>query len=352
MSVSKLVEKIDADVFLESLSKLDAALKDILSSSIGGDLIEKIVVKYEVNLYHLPDLMMLFGLYVTKLIAPQEFIDYLATFVPQKYFPQFLQELEDKLWSPYDVYLNKAGVVYKQLTKLTPAPLSNVAGAFDAPPVVEEPTSAPAQLAQEQVQSGKQPSVTQLQPITTELPVTQLPVSTELPPTESRVLDNVGAKIPEPPVTQLPITNLQTPPAVPPVKPVIISDIATSKTPATFDVAPAGEKTMPVVPTSDIRYPTSESGQARVKFDEPRVGPRIFKPTESAITPKASEVKFVGPEIKPEVSANVPPASSQWQRPEEKKVEIPKPPEVKKTEVQGREVIDLTNFGLSKPDED
>ncbi len=323
MSVSKLVEKIDADIFLESLSKLDPALKDILSSDIGGDLIEKIVVKYGVNLSHLPDLMMLFGLYVTKLIPPQEFIDYLATFVPDKYLGHFLRELEDKLWSPYDVYLNKAGVVYKQLLKLTPQKLTDNS---------ELITDNKNQVAVNTVPVAETPR-------TSEVPVS-IPVVPQIvdlsKPQEIKPSSDASSRSPDQNigVTQSPVAEPPKP------KPLIISDIS-----------PAGEKTIPEIPTPPPTA-SSEKPQARVKFDVPRVGPQILKPTESAFAPRVPDVKFVGPEVRPEAPGQVPPASAQWQRPEEKKVEIPKPPEVKKTEVAGRQVIDLTNFGLSKPDEE
>lgn len=289
---------------MENFNQTDKSLKEVVSGEIGANLVEQLAKKYDVDSDYFSDLMMLLSLFVSKSINTQEFVNEISVFVPQKYFSQFLQELEDKLWSPYDVYLNKAGVVYKQLTKLTPQKLAN---------------------GEDQIANGQEQKVSVSKPvnplISNQQSVIELPV-TELP------------KAPEQPITQLPsVTELPIPPAS---KPIIISAPGIKQ-----------EVQIPTPPTF-----AQDSGAARVKFDAPRVGPQIFKPTESAITPKASEVKFVGPEIKPEVSGNVPPASSQWQRPEEKKVEIPKPPEVKKTEVSGRQVIDLTNFGLSKPDED
>ncbi len=333
MSVRTLIEKIGRENLLENFNQTDKSLKEVVSGEIGANLVEQLAQKYDMDFDYFSDLMMLLSLFVSKSINTQEFVNEISAFVPPKYFPQFLQELEDKLWSPYDVYLNKAGVVYKQLTKLTPAP------------VVEESTSAelgiknkelsnPAQLVQEQVQSDKQQQVAQLPPVT-ELPeVSQSPISS-LPPITTELPKTI--ELPNPSVS----------------KPAVTQGSGMAKPVVIFEVSPAGEKRPVEVPIPPVSVENSgEAKQARVKFDAPRVGPRIFKPTESSITPEISEVEFTGPEIRPEITSQVAPQSSVWQRPEEKKVEIPKPPEVKKTEVAGRQVIDLTNFGLSQPDKD
>ncbi len=308
MSVRTLIEKIGQEKLLENFSQTDKSLKDVVSGDIGANLVEQLAVKYGVDSDYFSDLMMLLSLFVSKSINTQEFVNELFTFVPDQYFPQFLQELEDKLWSPYDVYLNKAGVVYKQLTKLTPQPITN----NEQQATETIPVAAGAELGIENKElSVEKSQQVQDSGLKIEEPKINIPAVQVEPP-----------KVPEPvqqttdnlkPTTETDIKQQKTngvviselPETPKPSKPMVISD-----------VSPAGEKReieIPPPPASTEGF--GEAKHARVKFDSPRVGPQIFKPTESAITPKASEVKFVGPEIKPEVSGNVPPASSQWQKP-------------------------------------
>ncbi|KKT86031.1 MAG: hypothetical protein UW85_C0008G0025 [Parcubacteria group bacterium GW2011_GWA1_Parcubacteria_45_10] len=327
MIIPQITKELDFDLFKKGLEKLDPALRELVSGEIGGDLIEKIAVKYGFDSYNLPDLMMLFGLYLTKMITPQVFLDYLATLVPLKYFPQFLQELEDKIWSPYDSYLNKVGVVYKQLTKLTP----------------QSVISDSAQLRQDGVQSDKQSSVISQEP-------GEVLIAPEIE--KPQQIQDLGLKIEEAQKPESEIKNQESkinvsviePPISPASTPVIITDLPN---------APKPEQSVPVPP--QVNFPEKafgpsaasvKEGEARVKFDIPKINSQSTEPVESFISPKASEVKFAAPEAQPEL------AQGFATKEEEKKIEIPKALDVQKTNVQGRQVIDLTNFGLSNPDKD
>ena len=360
MSVRTLIENIGQEKLIENFNQTEKSLKEIISGEIGANLFEQLIEKYSIDFDYFSDLMMLLSLFVSKSINTQEFVNEVSVFVPQKYFSQFLQELEDKLWSPYDVYLNKAGVVYKQLTKLMPAPIQQTTDnqqptteEKSLQPVIIEPALKPEAGAQPavvpEIKAPPQPT----QQITGNLQQEAKTVAApaELPKTLESIqqtTDNLsaigGSATDRQPTTEIDTKQQKTgraaiPELVIASKPVIISDISVP-----------GEKRVVEIPKpisgSVFARPPADSGAARVKFDAPRVGPQIFKPTESEIMQKVSGVKFVGPEAIPEALRGV------LTKQEEKKVEIPKPPEVKKTEVAGRQVIDLTNFGLAKPDED
>lgn len=294
MTISEITKNLDFNLFKQRLSKLDPILNDLISGGSGSDLIVDTAVKYDFDTSYSSTLILLLSLYLTKIFDSQKLIDYLATLIPEKYFPQFLQELEDKLWSPYDVYLNKAGVVYKQLTKLTPAPIQQATDNLQ-----QTSDNQPTQLIQEQAQPVK--------------PAGQL--------------ENNQQPIVQP---VAPVISL---------KEVVISDLAEPRT-----------GNQPINPLIPVKESVIESG-ARVKFDMPKTGPEIQKSISFEINPSLPEVKFKEPEIKPEVGQNVSASTPGTQNQPEKKIEIPKAQEIKKTDVSGRQVIDLTSFGLSKPDE-
>src|SRR3989339_317647 len=199
MKASFFIEKIGVERIDQAFAGLEKPLKDMFDGEMGGNLVSSVIDKYEADSFFLPDLMLVIGFYVACLINNQEMVDYLGLIVPEKYFPQFMQELEDKLWSPYDVYLNKAGVVYKQLTKLTPQPvISN-------------------ELSVEKVPQGQAFD-------NSKQPVSALSVGVQS--------DNVVVNTP----------NL----SAPTLKEVVISDLASPKTEIIGGVvAPAGQKTIP-----------------------------------------------------------------------------------------------------------
>ncbi|MEW5805479.1 MAG: hypothetical protein AB1721_02010 [Patescibacteria group bacterium] len=291
MPISDFLEKFSSQEVIKKIAELDPALKDILDGEIGGSLMETILARYDFDFEYFSELMMLLALYLTRLISNQEFADELAQLVPEKYFFQFLQELEDKLWSPYDVYLNQAGIVYKQLVKLTPRPVETQQTTDDLQPTTGPETASAQQSAGQALKS-------------------------------------------EPVLAETELQAKQGTEALPKTEEIIIT-------------APQAGQAEKIEPSAESPKPKVFQESARISFE----ALKNFVPRQTA-EPPAEPVK-TEPEIKSvkfEASKPAQDLSREIQaKTEEKPVEIPKPPTVPKTEVQGKEVIDLSDFGVSEP---
>jgi hypothetical protein len=295
MPIPYFLEKFSYQEIAKKLAELDPALKDILDGEIGGTLLETILARYDFDFQHFSDLMMLLGLYLARIVSNQEFVDELAQLIPEKYFSQFMQEMENKLWSPYDVYLNKASIVYKQLTKLTPRKIEReeTGEKLEEKEEIKEDKQEPAA-------SGQEAEAVDLEPQKTE----ELIISAPAPGESAGVGDK--AKTPE---------TLQTRPAF------------------SGEARISFEKLKNFVPKTQEQRP-----EPPVAFGE---GGEAMEGK-----PEIESVQFTVPESKPDLAQEISAQS------EEKQVEIPKPPKVPKTEVEGKEVIDLSSFGLTKLDQE
>jgi len=129
MSIQAQLQKIDKEELASRVTSLDQNIVDFLSNDGTITILEQLQVKYAFPLLTQKenDLGILLTLYITKLISSQDFVNELALLVSPKYFKAFMQELEQKLWSPYDKFLLDAGLVYKQLTVLDPQPIEQEA---------------------------------------------------------------------------------------------------------------------------------------------------------------------------------------------------------------------------------
>lgn len=130
-------------------------LRDFLDSEGITNLIMQICAKYGLAMNVQYDIIQLVVWYVSKQIPEQEFVNLLSlTPLQTKFFPLFLQELQDKLWDPYDTALNQAKIPYKLLTKLNPEPPEKIQEWLDSlarqyPKQPDEDEDIDALLAQE-----------------------------------------------------------------------------------------------------------------------------------------------------------------------------------------------------------
>ncbi len=108
-------------------------LQNFLDSEGITNLVMQICTKYGIGQSAQYDVIMLVVWYVTKQVTEQEFVNLLSlTPVQGKFFPLFLQELQEKLWEPYDPALTQAKIPYKLLTKLNPEPQEKIQQWLDA----------------------------------------------------------------------------------------------------------------------------------------------------------------------------------------------------------------------------
>lgn len=307
MSALELATKIGYEEIRSALGRLSSPLKDLISGEIGGKLICEIAERYGVDPYYFPDLMTLVSLYLTRLITPQEFVDELAELVPERYFARFMEELENKVWSSYDVFLIQAGIAYKHLTKLTP-----------------QPKPAPATPTETESAKPAQPEEITPSPVVKETTESAMSV---VPPRETRPQE----------------TSITSPESTPSLKETVITSPSTENSPS------------PTAPLETPKPKTLPETEARISFEAlrnfvsrstPPLSTEAETESVSKTEPEIKAVKFEMPkpveDLSPEIRTQT----------EEKQVKIPQPPTVPKTEVKGREVIDLSNFGLSKPDEE
>lgn len=182
------------------MTGIDSGLMDFLANEGTLSLLAQIQNKYAFSQESKTtnDLGILLTLYVTKLIFSQDLVNELALLVSPKYFKAFMQELEQKLWSPYDRFLLDAGLVYKQLTVLDPQPIEQEATTQAVPTTPSAQTiSVPITPATKQTTTQEQlqpkpfidtffaPKPTEPQPIeikTTPADVTPQPVAKPIIP--------------------------------------------------------------------------------------------------------------------------------------------------------------------------
>ncbi len=133
-AIEKKIQEIPLEEQQNRLFELDDHLAEMLKAESVGTIIEQIGAKYGLATTLISDLKNLILFFVLRLISSQDFVNLLATFpIPQKFFNAFRQELEQKLWSPYDRFLLDAGLVYKQLAILDPQPIEQEATTQAAP---------------------------------------------------------------------------------------------------------------------------------------------------------------------------------------------------------------------------
>jgi hypothetical protein len=300
--ILKRAKNYKPGLLTRQLAELDASLtNDFLESDSVYSLVLQVCKKYGVDDYA-RDVILVLSLLVTKIISNQDFINELADFVPEEYFNRFRQELEEKLFAPFEVYLYKAGIAYKQLTKLEPQPIEITEPEPESPMPASVPTpvSVPAPTAALPKQKP-QPAI----------PVAQTPTATaQTPPVPAPT--PAPQKPPEPIVITRQTAPSPTPgPSVPLPKPSFVSS------------------TVPRIKMGDTKI----SQQAPVT-NLPKPPQPIFMGVKFESLPPKPEIKqeFVGTT-------------------EKKQIQVPAAPEVPKAVVQGKEVIDLTSFSVKNPED-
>ncbi len=263
---------------------LDAApeeIQDMLFSEAIADLLQGIAAKYTLTPNASIQLAALLFFYLTKLVDSREFVNELFRLAPERYFNQLRQELEDKLFSPYDTYLHQAGIAYRQLTKLEPKRIG--------------------ELTEERPQTKPEPV-----------------------PAEAVVLN-------------VPEVKLSTGPELQPSLPANVVVISEQAQPAAQPVVAPIKRVGPVQPA-----PQSIAQAARVKVASGLLSPGLAvqanEPTP--VRPEMKEVRFEVPTVISESASEITALTP------EKEIPVPKPPVVPKTEVQGKEVIDLSSFSV------
>ena len=266
------MKNIPLEKITEKMEALAPELDEFLSSSSTASILSSVCSRYTLSSEEKFWVSRALGLYILRLYTAQDFVNELARVTPEKYLNQFRQELEDKLFSPYDAYMQQAGVVYKQLTKLEP---------------------------KKDIEAGE-PEPTPEQAIVLNVPLVS-PLSTR----------PIQTEISQPEV-------------------IIVGDTR------------AREKTELPKPTLPAFIPPKEAARVKVSGGNLPSGltPQAKEPTP--IRPEIKEVKFEIPqtiaEITGEIIATAP----------GKDFQVPKPPEVPKTTVEGKEVVDLTDFSVKK----
>lgn len=271
---------ISQDIIYQRFEEISDELFDFLSSEGIADLIDRLSKKYKLTEDQGIYFSKLIAFYCLKLITNQEFVDGIGEIVDKKYFDSFMKELEEKIWAPYDILLNKEGIFYKQLSKLKPRPIVK-----DLTPVKETDEKVVLELDKiasiEKTEKLEAPIITpQTQNIfETESLKQEMPL--EITP-ESYSITKKEVEIPKP--------NYQTQ-----------ARVFVSPTEQQIKI----EEQLPE--TKNIEFQT-------IKFEKPS---------------KISE-------IKQEIisSKNL------------TEIEIPKPPEIPKTIVSGKEVIDLSDLSV------
>ena len=267
------MKKFNSEQKSKALESTPEAIQDILFSEAIGDLIAGIASKYGLTATASVQLSALIFYYLTKLIDAREFVNELFVLVSDRYFNQFRQELEDKLFSPYDAYMQQAGVMYKQITKLEPKKVVEP----------EKPRAKP---------QSAETVVFNVPPVS--------PVSSQVPQTS-------------------PQSNV-----------IVIGE--TQAKPEPQPVKPAAPQPTPLPPQRAARIKVASGNLP------PGLAIQALEPTP--IRPEIKEVKFEIPqtiaEIASEIIATTP----------GKDFQVPKPPGVPKTTVQGKEVVDLTDFSV------
>jgi len=117
------MKTISQDIIYQRFEEISSELFDFLSSEGITDLIDRISKKYKLTEDQGIYFSKLIAFYCLKLITNQEFVDGIGEIVDKKYFDSFMKDLEEKIWAPYDILLNKEGIFYKQLSKLKPRPI-------------------------------------------------------------------------------------------------------------------------------------------------------------------------------------------------------------------------------------
>lgn len=119
--------------YIANSDSYPSELQNFLDSEGITNLVMQICTKYGIVQAAQYDVIMLVVWYVTKQITEQEFVNLLSlTPIQGKFFSLFLQELQEKLWEPYDPVLSQAKIPYKLLTKLNPEPQEKIQQWLDA----------------------------------------------------------------------------------------------------------------------------------------------------------------------------------------------------------------------------
>ena len=271
---------ISQDIIYQRFEEINDELFDFLSSEGIADLIDRLSKKYKLTEDQGIYFSKLIAFYCLKLITNQEFVDGIGEIVDKKYFDSFMKELEEKIWAPYDILLNKEGIFYKQLSKLKPRPIVK-----DLTPVKETDEKVVLELDKianvEKTEKLEAPIITPQTQNIFETESLKQEVPLEITP-ESYSITNKDVEIPKP--------NYQTQ-----------ARVFVSPTEQQIKI----EEQLPE--TKNIEFQT-------IKFEKPS---------------KISE-------IKQEIisSKNL------------TEIEIPKPPEIPKTIVSGKEVIDLSDLSV------
>lgn len=314
------VKNYKPGLLTQRLSNLDENLvNDFLFSDSVYSLIKQICKKYKLDEYCAQEISMLLALLVTKMISNQEFVNELSSFVPEDYLNRFKQELEERLFSPFEVYLYKAGIAYKQITKLDPqitekrTKQKEQKSSVSVPKTQTEPTDL---TKQEQIPQTKQTQATQ-----TETPQSK--------PQQSKPATTANqALISTPEVS--PMQQEQKSPEV-----VVITEEETEVS----NQAQTPLQTMTKTQSANLETPRIKIGEKKIPASAPELK------TQEVPKPKLEEIRFSAPPKKPEIISEIT-ASTQKQE-----ISIPAPPPVPKTKIEGKEVIDLSNFSVTKQED-
>jgi hypothetical protein len=296
------MKTIPQDIIYKRFEEISDELFDFLSSEGIADLIDRISKKYKLTEDQGIYFSKLIAFYCLKLITNQEFVDEIGEIVDKKYFDSFIKELEEKIWAPYNVLLDKEGIFYKQLSKLKPRPVIK-----DLTPVKETKEETVLELdkiagVEEKEKTGiPKPNIeTVAQPLELEINQTAIAASESKP---QNILETEPLKQEEISETTL--------------------------------------ETYRTIPEKEVKIPQPNyQTQARVFVSPTEQQIKIEEQIPETQNIEFQTVKFEKPsktsEIKQEIISSKKPTE----------IEIPKPPEIPKTVISGKEVIDLSNLNV------
>ena len=151
-----LVAKASPKDIVQRLKAAPKTIRSIISDESTFSLIDQIVNRYFLNRNSAQDLMILITLYVLNYVSAQEFVDYAATITKTGQWHAFANEMETRFWSLYETFLEKEGIIYKQISRLEPRPIK---------PPEPEPGSPPTLQSVDTLKTTAPPP-----PLTTPLP--------------------------------------------------------------------------------------------------------------------------------------------------------------------------------------
>ena len=290
------MKTISQDIIYQRFEEISSELFDFLSSEGITDLIDRISKKYKLTEDQGIYFSKLIAFYCLKLITNQEFVDGIGEIVDKKYFDSFMKDLEEKIWAPYDILLNKEGIFYKQLSKLKPRPIVK-----DLTPPEEKKEETILDLDKtadfEEINIAKP----YIEPVIEQ---------------RDSIVDQTSIPISKPQI-------YETKSLEPKIIPEIIPEVNSTTFKKELEIPKPNYQTQARVFVS----PTEQ----QIKIEE-----QIPKPQNIEFQAVRFEKPVKTPEVKQEIVSEKKPTE----------IEVPKPPEIPKTIVSGKEVIDLSNLSI------